>query len=174
MLISDDYRKMQKSLHKNSNYGSTSELYADLINKHISTYGFKEILDYGAGKCRLKTRLSNIKYNAYEPSNDLYSNAPDPCQFVVSIDVLEHIEPDCLENVLDDLKRVTVGYGFFTIHTKPAKKKLPDGRNAHLIQQNMEWWLPKLKDRFDIITKAEQPNRCEFFVKVKEWDGAIV
>jgi hypothetical protein len=38
----------------------------------------------------------------------------------------------------------------------------------------MEWWLPKLKDRFDIITKAEQPNRCEFFVRAKEWDGVIV
>jgi hypothetical protein len=77
MLISDGYRDMQKSLHKNSNYGSTSELYADFINKHIRAYNFKEILDYVSGKCRLKARLSNIKYNAYEPSNDLYSNAPD-------------------------------------------------------------------------------------------------
>ena len=174
MLISEQYRAMQKSLHKNASYGSTAESYADFINNLIATHKFNNILDYGAGKCRLKAKLSKINYIAYEPSNETYAKTPEPCQFVVSIDVLEHIEPDYLDNVLDDLKRVTVNYGFFTIHTKPAKKKLPDGRNAHLIQQNMSWWLPKLADRFDIITQSEQSNRCEFFVKAKKWVGATV
>ena len=31
-------------------------------------------------------------------------------------------------------------------------KVLPDGRNAHLTQEPIEWWLPKLTDRFDIQT----------------------
>jgi hypothetical protein len=41
---------------------------------------------------------------------------------------------------------------FITIHTGPAMKTLPDGRNAHLTQQPMEWWLPKLWSRWDIQT----------------------
>jgi hypothetical protein len=41
---------------------------------------------------------------------------------------------------------------FITIHTGPAMKHLPDGRNAHLTQEPIEWWLPKLTDRFDIQT----------------------
>jgi hypothetical protein len=34
----------------------------------------------------------------------------------------------------------------------PALKTLPDGRNAHLIQEPVEWWLPKIMQRFDLQT----------------------
>lgn len=71
---------------------------------------------------------------------------------VVCIDVLEHIEPDCLEAVLDDLKRVTASFGIFTVATGPAKKVLADGRNAHLIQQDPEWWMMKIFARFVVKT----------------------
>jgi len=171
MLITEKYRQQQKKLHKDQNYGSTGELYADLIKSLIAEHKFKEILDYGAGKCRLKAKLGKIDYFAYEPSNETYAEAPKPCKFVVCIDVLEHIELECLDNVLDDLMRVTVGYGFFTIHTGKAKKNLPDGRNAHLIQKKMDWWLPKLQSRFDIISKLEMSNRCEFLLKAKNGMG---
>ena len=56
-----------------------------------------------------------------------------------------------LDNVLDDLKRVTIGVGVFTVHTGPAIKFLTDGRNAHLIQQPPSWWLPKFMSRFDLV-----------------------
>jgi hypothetical protein len=36
------------------------------------------------------------------------------------------------------------------VHTGPAKKTLSDGRNAHINQQPMQWWLPKLWERFDL------------------------
>jgi hypothetical protein len=39
----------------------------------------------------------------------------------------------------------------FTVHTGPAKKILPDGRNAHLIQQPPSWWLPKFMERFELV-----------------------
>ena len=64
--------------------------------------------------------------------------------------MLEHIEPALLDNVLDDLKRVTAGIGFFTVHIGPALKHLPDGRNAHLIQRPASWWLPKFLERFEL------------------------
>ena len=57
-----------------------------------------------------------------------------------------------MDDVLDDLKRIVGMLGFFTIATGPAKKHLPDGRNAHLIQQPMAWWLPKMLDRFEVQT----------------------
>ena len=71
---------------------------------------------------------------------------------VACIDVLEHIEPAYLTGVLDDLKRLTEGVAFLSIHTGPAVKVLSDGRNAHLIQQPMEWWLPQIWERFDLQT----------------------
>jgi len=32
------------------------------------------------------------------------------------------------------------------IDTLPARKTLPDGRNAHLIQESQDWWLSKIKN----------------------------
>jgi hypothetical protein len=72
-----------------------------------------------------------------------------PSDLVACIDVLEHIEPQHLSDVLDDLARITQ-IGFFSIHTGAAKKRLSDGRNAHLIQQPASWWLPHLCRRFEI------------------------
>jgi hypothetical protein len=77
---------------------------------------------------------------------------------VCCIDVLEHIEPDLLDNVLDDLKRVTKRIGFFTVSTSPAEKTLPDGRNAHLIQAAPEWWLPKFMERFELHVFQRTPD----------------
>jgi len=33
---------------------------------------------------------------------------------------------------------------FLVIATRPAAKKLADGRNAHLIVEPASWWLPRL------------------------------
>jgi len=71
---------------------------------------------------------------------------------VACVDVLEHIEPDLLDHVLDDLKRLTEGILFATVTVVPAFKTLSDGRNAHLTVQPMSWWLPKFWDRWDIQT----------------------
>ena len=76
---------------------------------------------------------------------------PMPADLVCCIDVLEHIEPDLLENVLHELFLITTGIGFFSIHMGPAIKFLSDGRNAHLIQQPSSWWLPRIAKYFDIL-----------------------
>ena len=68
------------------------------------------------------------------------------------------VEPDLLDNVLDDLKRVLKRCGMFTIATGPARRILPDGRNAHLIQQPPSWWLPKLMQRFDLVLFNRVPR----------------
>ena len=72
--------------------------------------------------------------------------------------VLEHIEPDLLDNVLEDLRRVVSGVGVFTVHTGAALKSLLAGRNAHLIQRPVSWWLPKFMERFDLATFNRRDN----------------
>ena len=49
---------------------------------------------------------------------------------VVVLRRLEHIEPDLLDNVLDELSAITRKLVFLTVHTRPAKKMLSDGRNV--------------------------------------------
>lgn len=112
------------------------------------------MLDYGCGhNLSLRKTLKpqkEFRYQAYDPGVPEYSDPPTPAELVVCIDVLEHIEPDCLDDVLDHLYDLTEHMLFATVHTGPAGKKLPDGRNAHLIQKPAEWWLPKFMDRFQL------------------------
>jgi hypothetical protein len=134
---------MQSKLHEDVNYGVASVAYAPLVDLIIKENKIRYLLDYGAGKCRLKDALTvDVKYTPYE-----------------------HIEPELLDNVLNDLQRVTMKFGLFTIHTGPAAKTLPDGRNAHLIQEPLSWWENKIKLRFKIIKQVGMTNGCIFFVK---------
>jgi hypothetical protein len=156
ILISEEYRKMQQQLHENPKYGVASVGFAPLVAQVIESTGLRELLDYGAGKGRLGTTLEAhinypLKIHHYDPAIPEWSKPPEPCALVACIDVLEHIEPALLDNVFDDLERVTAGVGFFTVHTEPALKHLPDGRNAHLIQQPASWWLPKFLERFELV-----------------------
>ena len=165
-LISNEYREMQAKLHENPDYGVASTYFAPIVDDVIQSFGITSLLDYGAGKCRLKDSMkSEVIYTPYEPSNPLWSQTPEPNEFVTCIDVLEHIEPELIDNVLNDLQRVVMKFGLFTIHTGSASKTLPDGRNAHLIQEPISWWADKIKIRFKILKQINMTNGCIFFVK---------
>ena len=157
--ISETYRKQQEELHKNPNYGMASVQFAPMVSRLIEQSQVDEVLDYGAGKCRLFENLRverKLRLQAYDPAT--YPDPPVPMQLVTCIDVLEHIEPELLDNVLDHLKELTLEIGFFTIHTGAALKVLPDGRNAHLIQEPPSWWLPKILDRWELHSFQKTEN----------------
>ena len=105
-----------------------------------------------------------LDYRPYDPAFPDYGEARS-ADLLCCIDVLEHIEPPFLDNVLDDLARLTVKVGMFSVHTGPAMKILSDGRNAHLIQQPSSWWLPRLCQRFEIEYLQKVENG--FFVVVR-------
>jgi len=65
-------------------------------------------------------------------------------------DVLEHVEPACLDAVLEDLRALTLERCVMVIATRPARKRYPDGRNFHLIIENHEWWLDKVCEFFHL------------------------
>lgn len=169
-LISEAYRAQQQKLHANPAYGVASVKFAPLVAQAMQQNNFREVLDYGAGKGRLGTRLRDLLkpspiVHHYDPAVPQWAAPPAPCDFVACIDVLEHVEPDLLDNVLDDLKSVTRQTGLFTVHTGPAVKVLDDGRNAHLIQKPYDWWLPKLIERFEL--SVFQRGSGGFYVVVR-------
>jgi 2-polyprenyl-3-methyl-5-hydroxy-6-metoxy-1,4-benzoquinol methylase len=154
-LITDAYCDQQAELHKNPDYGVASTHFAPIVSRICNDYNVQELLDYGAGKGRLARSLDvdhNLMVQQYDPAISEFSADPTPSEMVACIDVLEHIEPQLLDNVLDDLQRLTRSVGLFTVCTEEAIKMLPDGRNAHLIIQPAAWWLPKLMERWDLHT----------------------
>ena len=162
MLISTEYRELNKSVHENdADYGIVGQRYANLVSDVVSQYGVKDILDYGCGKGTLSRTLT-FPIREYDPCIPGKDSPPEPAELVVSTDVLEHIEPDCLNDVLDDIKRLATRAVFLTVATAPAGRILPDGRNAHLIVEPASWWLPLLMERWDL--KYFQAGDGEFYV----------
>lgn len=149
-LISETYRKLNRELHdQRPDYGTTARNYVQKIANLVEAAGDDAtILDYGCGKGLLKQFLPHLNVFEYDPAIPGKDGEPSPADFLVSIDVLEHIEPDCLTDVLEHMRRKAKGVVFLTVATRPAKKTLPDGRNAHLIVETIDWWLPRLSARW--------------------------
>ena len=153
-IISDDYRKLQQDLHLDPDYGIASLSFAPLVAEIMRRTGARSISDYGAGKKNLlkglaKAGVSGFDYRPYDPAFPEYGE-PRSADLVCCIDVLEHVEPDYLSKVIDELSAITTKFGFFSIHLGAAGRVLADGRNAHLIQKPTSWWLKQLIERFEI------------------------
>lgn len=164
-LITEDYRAEQKRLHDVGNYGTAALKWGKYVSALIDRLQVVSVLDYGCGSKRslLKVLESerDVFYRGYDPAIPEFAGK-EPSDLVCCIDVLEHIEPHLLDNVLDDLAELSRPWAFLTIHTGPAAKILSDGRNAHLIQQPAEWWLPKLMQRWELHSFNRSENG--FFV----------
>lgn len=139
-----------------------------MVSDIIKRMEVSHLLDYGCGEnVNLAKHLKvphKVTYQAYDPAVPRFSKLPLPAEMVACVDVLEHIEPEYLDNVLDDLVRVTDAILFASVDTAPAKKVLSDGRNAHLIQKPMAWWLPKFLSRFEIQTVQATSDHSFFIV----------
>lgn len=153
-MISEGYRKLNEELHQSKpSYGAGGHADVKMVKQLIGEHRPKSILDYGCGKATLSKSLGwfHPPVHNYDPAIPEYAREPYPGDLVVCTDVLEHIEPAYLEAVLNDLRNLTRKAIYLSIATRPAKKFLSDGRNAHLIIEKPEWWLPKLRERFNIV-----------------------
>ncbi len=148
--ISQGYVELNRKLHEeNPNYGGHGDRYAKIVKKLVESKGIKSVLDYGCGKGALASVL-DFPIWEYDPCIKGKEATPRPADLVVCTDVLEHIEPEHLPGVLEDLVRVTRMTGFFAIHTQASCKTLADGRNTHLIQWSKEHWRETLAKYFQI------------------------
>ena len=103
------------------------------------------MLDYGCGKgailSHLQNKYPNIKIEGYDPAVVMFDKiSRQSYECIFSNDVLEHIEPDHIHTVLKHINELSTKYLWLRIDTVPARKVLPDGRNAHLIIENIDWW----------------------------------
>ena len=166
MLITKEYCKQLEQLHtENVKFGGApvphenTDFLIEICNR-LNTW---DVLDYGCGKGLLAKSLP-FPIKEYDPAILGKTQPPEPADFVWCGDVLEHIEPECLDAVLQDLARVIKWRGYLLIHIGPAHKFLPDGRNAHLIQKSPTWWLRKLLDYFTIERFSTHNTSCQIAV----------
>lgn len=152
MLITPEYVKEQKKLHLSPDYGNQAgQKHAYLVAGIALLEDCELILDYGCGKGTLKKELDRIvpcdygkipfECYEYDPAIPGKDFEPSPANLVVCLDVMEHIEPQCLDDVIKHIKKLTLKFLFVDVSTKFTHHyHLSDGRNAHLIVNDDAWW----------------------------------
>lgn len=163
--ILEHSNKLYKQLHQDPLLfrGASLKTHVHDIGKIIQDSNIKSLLDYGCGKAMTHTdynlrklwRLDNV--GLFDPGVEQYWNKPEgQFDMTICIDVMEHVPPECVDDVLADIASYTKKIAVFSISTRPAGKKLPDGRNAHLTVKPAHWWKKKL-DQLPFYTKAFFP-----------------
>lgn len=151
MIINDDYKSQLKELHSNPKTFSNGRKQYRVAENFLKSHQINSILDFGCGKggligCIKELHPEITQVIGYDPGYEEFERLPtDPVECVVSTDALEHIEPEFLDESLKTIDKLFTKYCFLRIACYPAKKRLPDGRNAHLIVEPPAWWLEKIK-----------------------------
>ena len=173
LLISKDYKEQLENEHKDQLWGGSGRSHAKQIIKIAREYNCFDALDYGSSNHKdcLKRHFQRnypgqLLLYEYDPAVPSKSALPAPAHMVICTDVLEHIEPELLDNVLEHMRDCMLKCGFFVISTIPAFSVLPDGRNAHLIIKSKDWWKNKLNEYF--ILRTMTYTQSEVRLKVEK------
>jgi hypothetical protein len=161
-LISAEYRTQNADMHAtNAKYGTSGNQWLDYVRELIEEEAFASILDYGCGKGTLGEGLRAIlglEIAEYDPAIRGKEAPPAPAELVVCTDVLEHIEPECLDAVLADLVRVTKTKLLFDVSLVDSHKRLADGSSPHKIVAKPAWWKEKIEQHFDVTVFVDRPE----------------
>jgi len=147
MYITENYKLLLKDLHnRKKSFGAGQPNVYLLDGEHINCLKKSvRVLDYGCGKGTfvkyVEKTYTHIDMSGYDPAIEEYSKQPEgKFDFIWCTDVLEHIEPELLENVLNHIYELSSNFLYVSANCSKAKKTLIDGRNAHLIIKPKEWW----------------------------------
>jgi len=152
-MISNEYRKLNESLHaSSSSYGTSGENYSGEIAEIAFKFNTTDILDYGCGKSTLAHQLP-FMINQYDPAIPKFNYNPEPADIVVCTDVMEHIEPEFCEKVILHIHNLTKKLAYLSISIIEAKKTLDDGRNAHINLKSWIEWLALISKYFDLLSE---------------------
>lgn len=149
-LISGDYQRANSLLHlQKGGFGRSGAKYADEVMAFAHELGAATILDYGCGESTLRKRLHKLRVSQlvheWDPAIPQRNRRmPYPADLVVCTDVLEHVEPEKLDNSLRHLYALTRIGCYLAIATRPAKQLMPDGSNAHRTIEGADWWISRV------------------------------
>ena len=170
MLISQQYAELNRELHeRDKQWGTNGHKAARHLEALAEKFGGTTVLDYGSGKGMLQSHLiQNAPYfivRNYEPAFEI--DEREPCDLVVCRDVLEHIEPEYLDDVLDDIRCLTIRAAYLCIGIRPSGDFLSDGRNTHCIVKPVGWWEVIVRKYFDPYSTVASNKTIEFYVTPK-------
>lgn len=159
-MISAGYLEQLKALHNSREWGASGYSHAPEVLRWMKATGAKTVLDYGCGRGTLKPALKRAGVYApniyeYDPAIEGKDAPPQTADLLVANDVLEHIEPEKVQETLLYLRMLADRAAYFTIALTPSKVSLPDGRNAHITLMDEKEWLTHLTQAGFKIVKVQ-------------------
>lgn len=147
-MISREYKNILEQINGLENFGKRASC-PKYLESFIQQISPGSILDYGCGVGRListlKIKFPKIEIDGYDPGNPSFDEyKKQKYDLIISTDVLEHIEPDYIDQTLEFLNQKSI-YFYHLIALQPSRMILPDGRNAHLILKSAAWWKNKFQ-----------------------------
>ena len=176
-LISKEYVEMNKILHAaKKSYGAGAGGHIQRVMNILKEHPCKSVLDYGCSKGTMGMasrrkgylRTSDITWQNYDPAVEEFSKLPKPADLVIVRDVMEHVEPDKIDNVIAHVASLTNIIVWFVIPKKRSSATLENGLNAHLTQQPKEWWIKRLETHFEMISSRERDKSVDGIFKPNE------
>jgi cyclopropane fatty-acyl-phospholipid synthase-like methyltransferase len=170
MIIDPSYQHQLSTMHGHGQFVRGSKILKN-VQPFIEQYQPTSLLDFGCGHGALIASIQELyptmRVEGYDPGNPNHNRMPKRSfDVIVSADVFEHIEPKYLNETLALISNKIQKAGWFRIACYPAKKHLPDGRNAHLIVELPEWWRARILDVMNVTIVKEE---ISVFDKSHKW-----
>lgn len=131
------------------------------------------LIDFGCGTGRATQRLRQEGFDVLGvdiANNCLDASVPfeQAClwekefkaKWAYCCDVLEHIPPEFVDKVLDNMKTDNC---FLHVHLKEDKFGKRIGEKLHLTIETHEWWLDKISKRWNIIDHSTDGHTSLFY-----------
>lgn len=131
------------AMHARTYGASATGLWLDLIAPIVTRLNPASIIDYGCGRSDLVAHFwadGRRRLARYDPAIPAFKDMPcGPFDLALCCDVMEHIRMEDLARVLREIRALSARV-IFTIALRPARAKLPDGRNAHVTLMSADEW----------------------------------
>ncbi len=145
MLISDWHRSLYEQYFAELSFEDKPSRWQRTVEDLARFTESKSVLDYGCGITASLSRFSDLPITNYDPGVSDYAVLPEKADLVVCLDVIEHVEPAYVDNVLAHVVSLARKALLLTISTQESSKLLPDGSPWHCFVKDRLWWQKKLK-----------------------------
>lgn len=147
MRISKKHQKLYQQYYREQVIEIKPHQWAEEIDYLCWLVGASTVLDYGCGAHpKLAASLSRDVIS-YDPGVEGFTEKPSKCDVVACCDVLEHVEPDCIDAVIEHIHSRALKAIFLVVSCQESESKvLPDGSPWHSFVKSQEWWQNRLPD----------------------------
>jgi 2-polyprenyl-3-methyl-5-hydroxy-6-metoxy-1,4-benzoquinol methylase len=181
-----DFKNIYENSFNDTNYNKheDEEYRFQTVKNFVIENNITSVLDVGSGRGNVIKILNEVDSNIKITSCDLKKFHNYNCEFleldlcdknslsnlenknydlIVCLDVLEHVQKECVEDIFKTLSKISN----FTILTIANHSDIHNGVELHLIRENMSYWEPIIQKYFDILNFDEKYGGRLYLLNLK-------